>query len=261
MTLQWATRAGVLRHLRLGNALVRPTRVISVQNQLRRVCLAAKPRSATPQTCSVSFLISQQSRSLATATERPKAKRSSKASSGNGKTSSSAKPTKKKKKVLTEKQKEAKALRERRAQIKELKQTALVAPKKLAQSAWQLAIAAKFADIRSQYSSSQEAFKEATTVVKSLGADEYEVCPPLRRAVSIEKVMLIDYTRLSKPKLKRTGPPTRRPMSHGSSRILLLRSNRPTLPGATWLAFKTKEFLSSKMSGWSSGPLLPTSGS
>lgn len=178
MTLQWATRAGVLRHLRLGNALVRPTRVISVQNQLRRVCLAAKPRLATPQTCSVSFLISQQTRFFATASERPKAKRSSKASSSTRKTSSSAKPTKKKK--LTEKQKEAKALRERRAHIKELKQTALVAPKKLAQSAWQLAIASKFADIRTQHSSSQDAFKETTNVVKSLSADEYEVCPPMR---------------------------------------------------------------------------------
>lgn len=178
MSLQWATRAGPLRHLRLSAVFSRPTRVIAVQNQLRRVCLAAKPRLVTPQTGSLSA-ISQQSRSLATAieTETPKAKRGRKPGSTTKAKSPKKKAVKAKKpkvkKRLTEKQKVAKAARERREQIKDLKGIALVPPKKLTASAWPLAVKEQVAELKSGSGTSTEKFSEAISRAKNLTSDEY----------------------------------------------------------------------------------------
>lgn len=175
MSLQWATRAGVLRHLRLSNVLARPTRVISMQNQLRRVCLPTNAQFTTPSVTPLSVLACQQSRTFATTTETPKAKRGRKRGSGKLKKSKTTKP--KKKKVLTEDQKARKEQRERRAKIKELKVTALELPKKLATSAWSLAFASKFHEVRTESQSPKDTLREAATVIKAMSPEEYEVCP------------------------------------------------------------------------------------
>ncbi|OQD77657.1 hypothetical protein PENDEC_c002G02720 [Penicillium decumbens] len=175
MSLRWATRAGPLRPLRLGVAFSRPTSVIAVQNQLRRVCLATKPRLAIPQAGSLSAPTSQRSRSFTTATatdgETPKAKRGPKP--GSGKKPKKAK-AKKPKKRLTEKQKAAKETRDRRAQIKELKAIALVPPKKLTASAWPLAVKEQFQGVKSEPGTTVEKFSEAIARVKGLSQDEYK---------------------------------------------------------------------------------------
>lgn len=175
MSLQWATRVSVVRHLRLGNALARPTRVISMQNQLRRVCLPTKTQFTRPSASSLSALICQQSHSFATTAETPKAKRGRKPGSGKRKKSTSAKP-KKKKKVLTEEQKARKEQRERRAKIKALKVTALEPPKKLATSAWSLAFASKFHEVRTESQPPKDTLREAAAVIKAMSPEEYEVC-------------------------------------------------------------------------------------
>lgn len=236
MSLQWAARAGPLRHLRLSAVFSRPTRVIAVQNQLRRVCLAAKPRLATPQTGSLSALISQQSRSLATATETetPKAKRGRKPGS-----TTKAKTPKKKavkakkpkvKKRLTEKQKVAKAARERREQIKELKGIALVPPKKLTASAWPLAVREQVAELKSGSGTSIEKFSEAISRAKSLTSDEYNVRPIHNNII---EQLLTGLHRNSKPKQMRTGPPTRPTTKPGLTHTTRIRSRTPIVPVAS----------------------------
>lgn len=187
MSLQWAARVGVVRHLRLGNALARPTRVISMQNQLRRVCLPTKSQFTRPSVSHLSALVCQQSHSFATTAETSNAKRGRKPGSSKRKKSTSAKPKpKKKKKVLTEDQKARKEQRERRAKIKALKATALEPPKKLATSAWSLAFASKFHEVRSESQQPKDTLREAATVIKAMSPDEYEVCPYGSRSTLIE---------------------------------------------------------------------------
>lgn len=178
MSLQWATRAGVLRHLRLGNAFSRPTRVISMQNQLRSVCLVPKPSLTKPHAGSLSALVSQQSQSFATTADAPKAKRGRKPGSSKRKSTSAAKPTsKKKKKPLTENQKAAKEKRERRAKINTLKATALDPPKKLPTRPWQIALAARFHEVKQQFQSPTDTLKEVVSILKTMSPEEFEVCP------------------------------------------------------------------------------------
>lgn len=176
MSLQWATRAGVLRHLRLSDVLARPTRVISMQNQLRRVCLPTKSQFTAPNVTRLSALVCQQSRTFATSTENPNVKRNS----SKRKKSKTTKP-KKKTKALTEDQKARKEQRERRAKIKELKVTALELPKKLATSAWSLAFASKFHEVRTESQQPKDTLREAANVIKAMNPSEYEVCPERRQ--------------------------------------------------------------------------------
>jgi len=231
MSLRWATRAGPLRPLRLGVAFSRPTSVIAVQNQLRRVCLATKPRLAIPQAGSLSAPTSQRSRSFTTATatdgETPKAKRGPKP--GSGKKPKKAK-AKKPKKRLTEKQKAAKATRDRRAQIKELKAIALVPPKKLTASAWPLAVKEQFQGVKSEPGTTVEKFSEAIARVKGLSQDEYKV--RLMHNPIVQR-LLTGWHRKSKPKQKRTGPPTRRTIKPGLNHTPPIRSRPPTVPVAS----------------------------
>lgn len=183
MSLQWATRASPLRHLRLG-ATFSPTRVIAVQNQLRSLCLSAEPRSKTPQTGSLSALVSQ-TRALSTKTEKAKPKRgrplgSTKAAGQTPKAPKkpAAKP-KKAKKPPTEKQKADKAKRERSAQIKKLKGLSLIPPAKLTASAWPLGVKEMYESVKSGSGSSQEKLSEAIAKLKALSPEEYKVRLPI----------------------------------------------------------------------------------
>ena len=182
MSLQW-TRAGPLRHLRLG-ATFSPTRVIAVQNQLRNLSLSAEPRSKTPQAGSFSAFVSQ-SRALstqtATETESAKPKRgrplgSTKAAGPNGRSPKKlAVKAKKPKKQLTDKQKADKEKRARSAQIKELKVLSLNPPAKLTASAWPLGVKEMYESVNSGAGTSQEKLTEAITKLKALSPEEYKV--------------------------------------------------------------------------------------
>ncbi|KAJ6131178.1 hypothetical protein N7523_001638 [Penicillium sp. IBT 18751x] len=181
MSLQW-TRAGPLRHLRLG-ATFSPTRVIAVQNQLRNLSLSAEPRSKSSQIGSFSAFIPQ-TRSLSTKTaaetESAKPKRgrppgSTKAAGSNGKApKKAAAKVKKPKKQLTDKQKEDKAKRARSAQIKELKVLSLNPPAKLTASAWPLGVKEMYESVNSGSGTSQEKLTEAITKLKALSPEEYK---------------------------------------------------------------------------------------
>lgn len=173
MSLQWVSRAGVLRHLHLGDAMARPSRVTGLQNQLRRLCLSSQPR-LTPLVGALSTITSQQSHSYATDASRPKPKKSTKATAGTPKKTTAPK------KKLTEKQKEAKEKKKQRDHIKQLKETALETPKKLIAAGHRLAFQAKFSELRPQHSEIKETFSAASTAVKDMTADESEVS--LRRA-------------------------------------------------------------------------------
>lgn len=174
MSLQRVARANVLRHLRLGDASSHQTRVIGVQNQLRRLSLATNPRFSTPLAGSPSAMKPQQSQSFATdATKSDSAKKSTKKS-----TTKEPKAEKKKtKRVLTEKQKEAKEKKESRELVKQLKETALQPPKKLPQVARSIAIQHKIKELREQSSSTTpvEIFKEAVSQVYSQRLNEADV--------------------------------------------------------------------------------------
>lgn len=159
MSFQWATRAGALRHLRLGSVVTRPTRVISMQNQLRRVCLAAKSRLTKPRVGPLSMIVSQQSHYFATSTK------------------SSGKRGRKPKKELTERQKAAKAKRDRRAKVKELKAAALEPPKKLPTTGWQIGMATLVPELKSRFANPKETMKGVVNMMKSMTPDELQVRP------------------------------------------------------------------------------------
>ncbi|CEJ59018.1 hypothetical protein PMG11_07655 [Penicillium brasilianum] len=175
MSLQRVARANVLRHLRLGDASSHQTRVIAVQNQLRRLSLATNPRFSTPLAGSPSAVKAQQSQTFATdATKSDSAKKSTKKSSTKEPKAEKKKPTR----ALTEEQKEKKEKKESRELVKRLKETALQPPKKLPQVARSIAIQSKIKEVREQSSLRKpaEVLKEAVSQVQSqrLGeADRY----------------------------------------------------------------------------------------
>ncbi|KAJ5777448.1 hypothetical protein N7520_000694 [Penicillium odoratum] len=173
MSLQWATRAGVLRHLHLDHAMARPGRVTGLQNQLRHLSLSSQPR-LTPRVGVLSAITSQQSHSYATDASRPTPKKATKATDGTRKKSTA--PTKKRE--LTEKQKEKlkedKEKKKQRDHINALKETALEPPKKLTVSAHLVALQSKLAELKSQYPTQKEAFGAASSAVKDIPAHEYE---------------------------------------------------------------------------------------
>ncbi|KAJ5249043.1 hypothetical protein N7468_000494 [Penicillium chermesinum] len=164
MSLQRVARVGV-RHLRF-DGLGRPSRVIGIENQLRQLTLSSKPQPSVPAVATVSSLISQYSRSFATNSDTTKTTKRK-----------SSKTTKKKpapkKKALTEKQKEQKEKKKEAEHIKQLKETALVTPKKLPDRAYNLAFPQVYASIRPHEPSHKEAF--AKTIVKLKEMPQYEL--------------------------------------------------------------------------------------
>ncbi|KAJ5698499.1 hypothetical protein N7462_000504 [Penicillium macrosclerotiorum] len=171
MSFPRVARAGVLRHLRLGDALSHQTRVIGLQHQLRRLSLIAPSRCTTPLAGSLPVLRSLPSRSFATATgesteaNSDKPKRGTKSKPKKKKKTAKAAPKKPKKRGLTEKQKEAKAKKQRKELIEQLKAAALEPPQKLSTATRAMFIKEKLAELKSQPQSAnqspQELFKEA----------------------------------------------------------------------------------------------------
>jgi hypothetical protein len=143
--------------------VLRPTGVTSMQNQLRRLCLSTSSTEARPKlqvALPIRSLVS--SKSFATApsdvktTKKPKVKKA--------------------KKPLTEEQLARKKLKEDRAQIKQLKLTALQPPKKLPYSFYTLALQAKLPELKGQYPTMGEAFKQAPALIKTIEGYEKQVC-------------------------------------------------------------------------------------
>lgn len=182
MSFQWASRTGVLRHLRLGNAFSRPTRVISAQNQLRRVCLATKPQLRIPSTGFKSALLSQQSHGFATTAESAKGSPKKKGSSTKSKSAKSKKPKAKKPGRKPAKKPSEKTLARRqadkqRAEVKALKTAALKEPKALNDRSWPLAVAAKMTELKGQFPAQKDLFVEASKAAKNMTPEELAVCP------------------------------------------------------------------------------------
>lgn len=168
MTCQSAARGGFLRTLHF-SALPRPTGVIGLQSQLRRICPVPNSglgRSQLPAISSIQLL--SQSKSFATASTVPGTTKAPRTKKSSEKTA---------KKPLTDKQKEQKKAQQHKAQIDQLKVTALAPPKKLASNFFALALAEQLGGMKdtSQYKPG-EAFKIAAAQAKSLSAKEEEVC-------------------------------------------------------------------------------------
>jgi hypothetical protein len=144
--------------------------VIGLQNQLSRVCLAAKSGLARPQIQPISSIQSlSQSNSFATASTPPKASKTPKA-----KSPKKADSETKKKRPLTEKQQEAQRLKKLSNRIKELKATALIRPpKRLPSAAYTLAICEKMREIKGEYNH-PELFLIAAERAKSISGDELQ---------------------------------------------------------------------------------------
>lgn len=155
-----------------------------MQNQLRRVCLAAKPRLTEPRVGPLSIFVSQQSHHFATSTESS-GKRGRKSESGERKSASASKP-KKKKKALTESQRVAKEARERRAKVSELKATALEQPKKLPATPWQVGMASLFPEVKPRFSKSTDAMRGVVDIIKSMSPDQFQVSPQMGSCTSVE---------------------------------------------------------------------------
>lgn len=165
MAFQLANRAGALRRLHLGDI---PSRVFTVQNQLRQLSLSSQPRLTTPKAGLLPTSISQNA-TFATQAAKPKKPKTT--------TKATKKPkTTKKPRELTEKQKEAKAQREERDLKKKLKETALTAPKKLPSTSYLLAIQSVMAEARAAGATKQtEAFQRAVQLAKALPSYEMSV--------------------------------------------------------------------------------------
>ncbi|KAJ5086453.1 hypothetical protein NUU61_007760 [Penicillium alfredii] len=178
MPWQYATRRAI-RPLRLGVALARHSRVVGVQNQLRRIAVATSPRLMTPCSGYRSAIKFQQSHTYAT-TSTPKSNRSTKSKPAKKSKKTAKKPVKKpaKKRVLTEKQLEKKKQQEHRQRIKELKEASLTPPAKLPQSAYIVALTSKLTELRSEVPSEprkpSDYFSAAAGLVRSMNSAELE---------------------------------------------------------------------------------------
>ncbi|KAJ5562040.1 transcriptional regulator family: HMG [Penicillium sp. DV-2018c] len=171
--LSVSSSGGFLRTLHFG-ALPRATGPIGLHNQLRRICLtgSARPvRLQAPATSSIQWRSQSNSSATASAdletTKAPKTKKASK-----------AKKNKKSKKPLTEaqkeKRKEKKQTEKLKAEVAQLKETALTPPKKLPVSFFSLAFAEKYRGIKASQPDPKEAFKVAVAQAKSLDAETEE---------------------------------------------------------------------------------------
>ncbi|KAJ5135836.1 transcriptional regulator family: HMG, partial [Penicillium bovifimosum] len=159
---------GFLRTLHVG-ALPRPTGAIGLHNQLRHICLTGNARPVRLQAPAIpSIQWMAQSNSFATASADPETAKASKTKKSSDKTKNN------KKKPLTEAQKEKKKDQKHKAEIAELKKTALTPPKKLPASFFSLAFAEKYSAIKDSSLDPKEAFKAVVAQAKSLSAEDEE---------------------------------------------------------------------------------------
>ncbi|KAL4952367.1 hypothetical protein BDW69DRAFT_167890 [Aspergillus filifer] len=171
---------GILRNLPLNGSFARPVRVISSQHNVRRIALIARraqPAAVLPRSSS---MIANLVRSYATKDES-----TGKTKTKTTKTKSTTKKTAKKpakktegakrgrgKGPKTEKQKEREKIRQRAQYLRELKETALVAPKALPSSAWVIAVTKKTAEVPKDLQPRGEVFKRATQLAQEISAEE-----------------------------------------------------------------------------------------
>ncbi|KAJ5893926.1 hypothetical protein N7495_005617 [Penicillium taxi] len=172
MFLQRVTGSGVLRQFHVNNVFAGPTRVMGVQNQLRQLFLSARPVAKIPLNGSriVALQHSHSYRTKAeTSEDKPKKAPNKKAAA--------KKPTKPLvKKPLTEKQKEkqkeTKKKQKARAELAELKKTALEPPTKLPKTTWRVAFREMFPQSKGETNS--ENFALTIAAVKNLSDAELE---------------------------------------------------------------------------------------
>ncbi|KAL4796415.1 hypothetical protein BDV19DRAFT_360941 [Aspergillus venezuelensis] len=169
---------GILRNLPLNGSLARPVRVFSSQHNVRRIAFVARrtqPAAVLP--CS-SSIIANLVRSYATKGESTGKTKTTKTKSTTKK--AAKKPAKKTegakrgrgKGPKTEKQKEREKIRQRAQYLRELKETALVAPKALPSSAWVIAVTKKTAEVPKDLQPRGEVFKRATQLAQEISAEE-----------------------------------------------------------------------------------------
>ncbi|KAH8425827.1 HMG-box domain-containing protein [Aspergillus melleus] len=178
---------GALRGLYL-NAVSRPFRVAISQPHVRRVCLATHRGPLKPIARSVpSGILSRQLvNTYATASEATtkkkatkttkttEAKKATKATSEKKKKTTPKKSPGRPKVVLTEKQMEAKKLRELKKQIRELKEIALDPPKNTKPSYWNVAVVDMLPEASKTQKGQDNIFTEAVELAKKISPADKE---------------------------------------------------------------------------------------
>lgn len=251
MYLPRFAQAGVLRHPHLGTALARSSRVYAVQNQLRQLSLAAKPRFSIRSADGLSRATFQQVRFATDAadgekkvtkaqarqeeTERKRKERASRKEEELTEKLRKAEERVESRKVKAEqreqkqekenKKREQQKRKKRRDELQELKKAALQRPKYLPQSWYSVAVALKSSELSKSDFPGQDFFTVVHAAVKSFTPEEIEVCEPLRSiCISENNRSLTQRASNSKPKPRRIAWPIRQPSMHGSSRTARWKS-------------------------------------
>ncbi|EKV12727.1 HMG box protein, putative [Penicillium digitatum] len=228
MSWQSAARGGFLRTLHRG-ALSPRTGVSDLQNQLGRICLAAH-RGPTPSQFQSLF----QSNSFATISTPLKTSKTPKA---NG---SRRADKKTKKDALSEEEQEKRKIKELRAQIKELKATALITrPKKLPTSAYTLAFIEKMREIKGQYPA-KEGFLIGVAHAKSLDPQDEERLQAQARANIAANAAAYDaWVKSHTPRQIRDANTARLTLSRiGDKNYASIKDDRlPKIPNSAYIIF------------------------
>ncbi|KAL4969077.1 HMG-box domain-containing protein [Aspergillus stella-maris] len=177
---------GILRNLPLNGSFARPIRVISSQHNVRRIAFVARRTQSAAVLPRSSSIIANLVRSYATTgestgkTKTTNTKSTTKTAGKKPAKKAAKKPAKKTegakrgrgKGPKTEKQKEREKIRQRAQYLRELKETALVAPKALPSSAWVIAVTKKTAEVPKDLQPRGEVFKRATQLAQEISAEE-----------------------------------------------------------------------------------------
>ncbi|KAF7117549.1 hypothetical protein CNMCM5793_006601 [Aspergillus hiratsukae] len=177
---------GILRYLRRGGALIRPTRVAIANGLVRRICLSTNHHlvNATAKTIRPSVILSRplinSFATTSTPDEETETTKSKGSKTGKKKTTkkrsstAKAKDKPKPRKRLTEKQKEAKKAEKTKELVKQLKKTALEPPKKLIENPWNLAIATVAKEIQARGVKGPDFVAQCSQLAQSISAEERE---------------------------------------------------------------------------------------
>lgn len=144
-----------------------------------------------------------------------------------------------KRRGLTERQKMLKEKAKVRANILQLKETALEEPKKLPQSAWSLYLGEYHRNVSDGERSAPEVAKKASEAFKTISSSEMEVCFQSSAAChdsreeSLWTAADAKQNSACRSRLRRIPGATRRTMPNGSARTRPSRSSKPTGPAAT----------------------------
>lgn len=174
MPINLVRRGGnILRKLPVQGAFARPIRVVTPQNQVRRISFVARQSRPTSITHSVpqsSFIVgnlvrgyAEKGRPKGSTAGKPKKKKQPK---------KAAKRPGRKKGPMTEEQKEKKKAAAFRKHLRELKENSLKLPKGLPVSSWVVAVTTKSAQVDNEGLTRPEAFKKAIELARSISAEE-----------------------------------------------------------------------------------------